>query len=648
MCLLFFQKLNIDTFLFFSDPTMPKRKAPSTRPSARPTANRQTPSTSTDTGTGTRTTSLSKIQAPVKKRLTAAQARAKILDSSDSSDSANNLESETDNDDSQESDNGQSAIRSTPIDGWTRNVPSTDSTFQPSEPIGSKGAAANCSANTSTSEFFALFWGDDMWQLIVDNTNLNASRVIAQKPNDYYARQWSPLTIPELKAFVGLRLSMEYGVIKRRYEHYFSRKTGFVFQTPGYRKVMTRDRYLAIWKFLHVVDEEDSNIDKQDKLYKILPLLNNFICKSQENYKPDQDLSLDEGMIPAKNRLSIKQYIASKPVKWGIKSFLLCESKTGYVYNVEVYAGKTRGLFVPEIGATGSVVARLTTCVESQNYKLYMDRYYNSPGLSRYLLERKIHSCGTIMTNRKGVPRTIIRRNKDMKRGDFDFLCNDQMSVIVWCDRKPLYFITTFHDPSVFSAVNRKNKDGTVQPIPCPQMLLSYNQNMGGCDKNDQMTKLYKSRKHYRWPRRMMLKCLTWTCYNAYVIQQHYKPQTSGRRLYTFYDFLDELVISLIGDYRSPAFIRRRSSMSVNLLRLQNVGEHMPDRPAGATGNNRCIVCREKARHFAKANPSIAKKDNPYKESKTVFRCSHCNEFLCIREGSNCWSDYHKKVEYWR
>ena len=41
----------------------------------------------------------------------------------------------------------------------------------------------------------------------------------------------------------------------------------------------------------------------------------------------------------------------SKPNKWGIKAFLLCESSTGYIYNVEIYTGKSDGLFIPELGA---------------------------------------------------------------------------------------------------------------------------------------------------------------------------------------------------------------------------------------------------------------------------------------------------------
>jgi len=171
---------------------------------------------------------------------------------------------------------------------------------------------------------------------------------------------------------------------------------------------------------------------------------------------------------------------------------------------------------------------------------------------------------------------------------------------------------------------------------------------MGSCDTNDQLRKLYRPRKHYRWPRRMMLKCLTWTSYNAYVIRGYYKPNVPDKRLYTFYDFVDELIIALIGGYRTSTLRRRRSAASSSLPRLLNVGQHTPEQAEGASGNNRCIVCREKARHFAKVNPSIAKKDNPNKESKTVFRCRECDEFLCLRENSTCWSDYHQEVSFWR
>ena len=55
-----------------------------------------------------------------------------------------------------------------------------------------------------------------------------------------------------------------------------------------------------------------------------------------------------------------------------------CESKTGYVCNIEVYVGQSSLLFVPELGSTGSVVARLTSIEQDHNYRVYMDRFYNS------------------------------------------------------------------------------------------------------------------------------------------------------------------------------------------------------------------------------------------------------------------------------
>ena len=41
---------------------------------------------------------------------------------------------------------------------------------------------------------------------------------------------------------------------------------------PGIRRIFSRDRFLGIWTFLHYIDEQDDNVDKTDKIYKVLPL----------------------------------------------------------------------------------------------------------------------------------------------------------------------------------------------------------------------------------------------------------------------------------------------------------------------------------------------------------------------------------------
>ena len=45
-------------------------------------------------------------------------------------------------------------------------------------------------------------------------------------------------------------------------------------------------------------------------------------------------------MISYKVRLAFLQYLPKKPHKWGMKAWLLAESKTGYTWNWDLYTGK--------------------------------------------------------------------------------------------------------------------------------------------------------------------------------------------------------------------------------------------------------------------------------------------------------------------
>ena len=202
------------------------------------------------------------------------------------------------------------------------------------------------------------------------------------------------------------------------------------------------------------------------------------------------------------------------------------------------------------------------------------------------------------MTNRKNFPKALITSKKQLPRGQHKFLCCENITAVVWCDRQPIYFLSTYHDPAMTTSINRKNKDGTVTAVKCPQLVVDYNRFMGGVD---QMAKLFKPRKHYRWSRCLFLKCVMWVCYNAYIVAGHYIPhRKTGSRLYTFANFTEDCVDGLIADFQSTASVRRYSDEQI---RLQNVGVHFPERAVDATGNNRCRVCREKFSPFQGKSP---------------------------------------------
>ena len=77
-----------------------------------------------------------------------------------------------------------------------------------------------------------------------------------------------------------------------------------------------------------------------DPLFKVRPFLDPLIRNFQEAYHPSRELSIDESMIGFKGRLSFIQYLPKKKTtKWGMKAFVLADSKNGYTYNWRLYTG---------------------------------------------------------------------------------------------------------------------------------------------------------------------------------------------------------------------------------------------------------------------------------------------------------------------
>ena len=69
-------------------------------------------------------------------------------------------------------------------------------------------------------------------------------------------------------------------------------------------------------------------------------------------------------MIFFKGQLSFKQYMKNKPTNWGIKkSFVLSNSKNGYVYCMEIHAGKKLDSAL-DVGLFSRVVLELMSGLE--------------------------------------------------------------------------------------------------------------------------------------------------------------------------------------------------------------------------------------------------------------------------------------------
>lgn len=100
-------------------------------------------------------------------------------------------------------------------------------------------------------------------------------------------------------------------------------------------------------------------------------------------------------------------------MKWGIKLFVLCDSRTGYTYTFEMYLGAADPHPTSANGVTYDVVMRPMGSLLDKGYHLYVDNFYTSGPLFAALFTRLTPACGTVRTNRTGNKATPHCRTPD-------------------------------------------------------------------------------------------------------------------------------------------------------------------------------------------------------------------------------------------
>jgi hypothetical protein len=99
---------------------------------------------------------------------------------------------------------------------------------------------------------------------------------------------------------------------------------------------MSLCHFQQVSKFLHFANSKARPTECEDRLYKVRPVLNSLVSKLQQVCVPGKQISVDEGMIMWKDWLIFKEYMPDKPDRCGIKGYLVSESKSCFLCNMEV------------------------------------------------------------------------------------------------------------------------------------------------------------------------------------------------------------------------------------------------------------------------------------------------------------------------
>ncbi|XP_035233953.1 piggyBac transposable element-derived protein 3-like [Stegodyphus dumicola] len=288
-----------------------------------------------------------------------------------------------------------------------------------------------------------------------------------------------PTDPSEIMLVLGCMLVMSYNRVPK-FSHYWSSNPSL--GNVAIKNAISRDRCKTLLSKLYfAAPEKPENASKTYYIDEVVSCLKQTFkqCRSESSYQ-----AIDESMAKFKGRSSLKQYMPMKPVKRGIKIWQRCDSKTGYVYDMNIYSGKETGEVQGTLGER--VVSKLTETIRGKDVMLAFDRFFTSVHLMETL---KFPAVGTCIKTRKDVPNFATKLSK---RGEAEFLVTKNGTLCArWLDSKEVMMLSNCHEAK-YTKVNRTMKDGSKEEFECPVAIEFYNKIMGGVDLADQMANVYE------------------------------------------------------------------------------------------------------------------------------------------------------------
>ncbi|CAF0814755.1 unnamed protein product [Didymodactylos carnosus] len=494
----------------------------------------------------------------------------------------------------------------TPNFSWIR------SNFMPNlfKFIGEPGVSSEfpCTENSQPIDFFENFFDKTLMTFIMEQTNLYHDQNSSVYKNSHMA-EWYDSTVSELYVMIATILLMSH-ITKHKIRDYWS--TNYLLETRIFGKLFTRDRFRSLLSCLHFCDNNNGN-NVNDPLNKIRTIYNIIKHKFQAAFYPYKNICIDESLMLYKGRLYFKQYIPSKRSRFGIKFFVLCDCKTGYILQFIIYTGKSTEINLDkQLGITGSLVTNMMEKYNGKGHVIYMDNFYTSPILFEYLYNKKVGACGTVKSNRIGLPKF-----DNQKSGQMSYYNTNKLLYMKWTDKRDVHMLSSIHQPNMTTL--EKINPKTNQNIVKPDCVLDYNKNMGLVDKSDMMMHISESiRKSTKWYKKLFIHIIDMTILNCFIL---YKEIT--KKNISFIDFSMQIIGQIIEKYGFQVKTQRGRPSLDNPSRLieRHFISTIPENK-----QRRCVVCS--AHNIAK---------------KTRYECTECNVGLCI---DVCFKNFHTLKDY--
>jgi len=144
-------------------------------------------------------------------------------------------------------------------------------------------------------------------------------------------------------------------------------------------------------------------------------------------------LTVDEELVTFRGRCPFKQYIPSKPGRYGIKFWILSESKSSYVYNLETCIGKKPNAG-REVSLGEEVVLNLLEGIDAAGRNVTCDNFLRSLSCKKGA-GKNVTLVGTIRKNKPELPPGMVS-TKERKPFTTIFGLQQDCMIVSYCPKR--------------------------------------------------------------------------------------------------------------------------------------------------------------------------------------------------------------------
>jgi hypothetical protein len=434
--------------------------------------------------------------------------------------------------------------------------------------------------------------------------------------NKRLKKEDKPINLNEIRAFFGLLLL--FGVTKKN-----NIDVGEIWAVESIHHsdwasaCMSRNRFKLICSKI-TLDDVDSRAERMvinPKLYKVDEIFDRFRKNLGSALDPGYDLCVDEQLYAFRGKCQFRQYIPSKPAKYGIKYWTICDVQTSYCLEFIIYSGKdeTRAT---QLGK--SVVLKLSEKYEHSGRCITADNYFSSLDLARELYNKGLTFLGTLKKNRIGVPIAFMpEKSRDVDSSLFGF--DKYLTIVSYVPKKnkAVLLISTKHHDAYLDSKSKK-----------PEIIISYNKSKGGVDTLDHLIELSTCRrKTNRWTFNVLMNMLDIAASNAIILALIKSPSGKINTRKERRQSLEILSCDLIKEY----VVERTRNMAINknhvlqesiIQSIKRIGVHVTNKRLNQT----TITTSNELNSNEKKRCELCARS---KDRKTKIYCRQCERYIC-------------------